>query len=85
MGSKAPNTVDPEVAVTKNGIFPSPIALSTRRSSSAGIICPLSIRQKCGLADKSVSRVNERRLLLIAGNADAIVRAQAGRGRRGHH
>ena len=46
MGSKAPKTVVPAVAFTKNGILPSAMLFIMRRSSSAGIILPL--RYACG-------------------------------------
>lgn len=42
MGSKAPKTVVPAVAFTKNGIFPSATTASMALSSSSGIIRPLS-------------------------------------------
>ena len=41
MGSKAPNTVVPAVAATKNGIFPLDLCSRTKRSNSDGIILPL--------------------------------------------
>lgn len=41
-GSKAPNTVVPAVALTKNGICPRALRSRIKRSSSLGIILPCS-------------------------------------------
>lgn len=41
MGSKAPKTVVPDVALTKNGMCPLAFRSRTRRSNSAGIKRPL--------------------------------------------